>query len=679
MRGRGPHLALVPAMLAILLCVPSPAIEPEAPAGVVSIDNEFIRIRVNAGSQETGRFAVDTTGGDPSRSSDDDKILIYGRREPWTSYTALLVDGEPYIFGGPTERRAGLGAPTGAVTVSPHVSDDHILCTVAIGDLEVTQDLSFARSPTTRVEDAARISYRIVNRGELPYTVGLRVMLDTMLGSNDGAPLRAGDRAIATATQLIGEDIPDYWQAFDSLGDPVVISQGTLRGPGTIPPDHIEMVDWGTLADSPWEFPFPSGADFTRRGEAAQDTAVALYWHPAVLPPGESRVCSTLYGIGGVTLSPAQLSLGLTAPAEVDYRYDEEGLFSVTAYAENSGGFDSRGTVLALQPSEGLEIAEGNRITLFGLLRAGQTRQVTWRLRPTGKVTGMLQIAATITSENLEPNRVVRDIIVNSPPQLSVMIAAPNQLAVTRENRYSPNPFAVSARVTNEGAQPARSLVASLSFSDGLALTGQSQPTLVADRIEPGENITFNWQVRALGLPTGELPFSVRATAAGAHAVTGRHTVGVPRLTPELRVHPADQTVPELTDGQPTLVPVAVKVVPARQFLGARLSLTYDPTVLEPLYLSRGEAFVHDGRLLSPWSQGRTQLGRIADIGGERRGAPVLNAAEVTLFTVVFMVKAPGETAIMLASTSVSSADRESADHRTVGGRITVRPTEEIR
>jgi hypothetical protein len=147
----------------------------------------------------------------------------------------------------------------------------------------------------------------------------------------------------------------------------------------------------------------------------------------------------------------------------------------------------------------------------------------------------------------------------------------------------------------------------------------------------------------------------------------------VPRLTPELRVHPAAQSVPLLTDGQPTLVPVAVKLVPARDFAGARVSLSYDPNVVEPLYVSRGEAFVEAGRLLSPWSGGRSATGLIADIGGERNDAPALSAAEVTLFTVVFMVKEPGETAITLAPTALTSAGGL-RDLRTIVGAISVQP-----
>jgi hypothetical protein len=642
---------------------------------VAAIENEFIRIRVNAGPAEAGRFAVDTTGGDPSRSADDGKVLIYGSREPWTSYTTVIVDGTSYVFGGPSERRAGHGTPAANLTAPPRASADRIDASARVGDIEISQELTFARSPTTRVKDAALITYQVTNRGGRPDAVGLRVVLDTMLGSNDGAPLRAGDRAISTATQLAGSELPDYWQAFDSLAQPAVISQGTLRAPGLTPPDRVAMVDWGTLADAPWDFAFPTGAGFTRKGEEAQDTAVALYWDPVPLKPGETRAYATMYGIGGVSLSPAQLSLGLTAPAEVDFQYDEPKPFSVIAYLENSGGFASRGTKLALELSEGLEIADGPGVVAVGLLQSGQTRQAVWRVVPNGKATGALQISATATSENLEPNRVTRDIVVNSPPQLSVKLNAPARLSVTADNRYSPNPFQVSGEIANRGAQVARSLAAALTLPEGLALAGEAEATRLAERVDPGKSVAFTWSVRATGLPTCELPITLKATAAGARPASGRCVVLVPRLTPELRVHPAAQSVPLLTDGQPTMVPVAVKLVPARDFTGARVSLSYDPNVIEPLYVSRGEAFVEAGRLLSPWSAGRNSGGMIADIGGERTDAPSVSAAEVTLFTVVFMVKDAGETAIVLEPTAMASAGGMS-ELRVVNGTIAVQQTE---
>ena len=61
------------------------------------------------------------------------------------------------------------------------------------------------------------------------------LVLDTMLGSNDGAPLRVEESAIISDTAFSGDQIPDFWQAFDSLSDPRVTAQGTLRGDDVTP------------------------------------------------------------------------------------------------------------------------------------------------------------------------------------------------------------------------------------------------------------------------------------------------------------------------------------------------------------------------------------------------------------------------------------------------------------
>jgi len=653
----------------------SPCLFAGTPSGL-SVSNEFVRLRVNPGPQEAGRFAVDTTGGDPSRASDNDQPLIYGSSAPWTSFATVLVDGKAAVFGGPSTRRAGKGVAIGEVTAAPKVEGEAIVTVSRVGEVEVRQELTFARSPTTRVKDAAHISYEVTNRGAAPHEVGLRVVLDTMLGANDGAPLRAGEKAISTATQWRGEAAPDYWQAFDSLSSPAVISQGALRGPELTPPDRMVMVDWGTLADHAWYFPLVEGADFTRAGEEEQDTAVALYWDPKPLAPGETRVYATLYGVGGVSLSPAQLSLGLTAPAEVDYQYEDTRSFAVVAYLENSGGYEARATKCTLALPKGLKLEQGEAAESLGVLNPGETRQVAWRVKPSGEAGGALRFAASVTSENLEPNRVEREIIVNSPPRLAMAVKTPTTLSVTPQNRYSPNPFAVEVTTFNRGAQVGRNLVVTLTLPEGLRLM-EGDATRVAERINSGESKEFTWKLLATGLPAGDLALKVKATAAGAKPTEARHVVQVPLLTPELRVHPAAQAVPRLTDGQPTLIPVEVTVAPAREFLGAKVSLSYDPVVLEPLYVRRGEAFVEAGRLLSPWSAGRVSEGLIAEVGGQRADAPLLNVAEAQVFQVVFMAKGPGETALTLESSAMWGAGGKEMAHRTEGGRITVKAMEE--
>ncbi|HEX2951446.1 MAG TPA: cellulosome anchor protein, partial [Armatimonadota bacterium] len=76
----------------------------------VSLKNEFIRVVVNQGPNEAGRFSVDTTGGDPTRPASKGQQLIYGGNTPWTSFTTVRIDNTNYVFGGKTSRRAGLNA-----------------------------------------------------------------------------------------------------------------------------------------------------------------------------------------------------------------------------------------------------------------------------------------------------------------------------------------------------------------------------------------------------------------------------------------------------------------------------------------------------------------------------------------------------------------------------------------
>ncbi|MGE5599393.1 MAG: cellulosome anchor protein, partial [Bacteroidota bacterium] len=190
----------------------------------VMVQNEAIRLVVNDTDDGRGRFAVDVTGGDPARVEDNGQPLIYGRPIPWTSYTTVRIDGVSYAFGGPTTRRAGKDLPTGEATTLPVVKDGAIISAWRYGEIEVTQHLSIVDGPTTGALDTARIAYTITNRGQERHRVGLRICLDTMLGENDGAPLRMGARQIETDEALSGAQIQPYWQAFDSLSEPKVIA-----------------------------------------------------------------------------------------------------------------------------------------------------------------------------------------------------------------------------------------------------------------------------------------------------------------------------------------------------------------------------------------------------------------------------------------------------------------------
>src|SRR5690606_28789721 len=140
---------------------------------------------VNSGPTNTGRFAVETTGGDPDRISDDYSPLIYKipGQSPWTSYTTLRINGIDYVFGGEPTERAGRAGLFGEKISGPLLIDDTFIETVyQIGPIIATQRLSIIRSTTTGLLDTARIAYELYHSGTDPVDVGIRLMIDTMLG-----------------------------------------------------------------------------------------------------------------------------------------------------------------------------------------------------------------------------------------------------------------------------------------------------------------------------------------------------------------------------------------------------------------------------------------------------------------------------------------------------------------
>ncbi len=646
-------LAWVVAVWSALWAVPEAASGAEAN---VVLRNSYIAITVNARERNTGRFSVATTGGDPQRPDDDGKPLIYGVPDPgpWTSYTTVRVDDQDYVFGGRTADRPGRRGTYGTVVEAPHVAGDAIEAAWQLGPLVVRQRLSIARSSTTGLLDSVRIAYVLENRDKVAHQVGLRVVLDTMLGENDGAPFRVGERAITTDTMFAGAEVPDYWQAFDSLATPHVMAQGTLRGPGLTPPDRVYFTNWGALADGLWDFSFEPGRDFTRLGEFELDSATALMWLPRTLGPGESVTFATQYGLGGITIAPGRLAVGLTAPAEVVG--DGRTPFTVVAYVENSGTGDARGVVARLTLPPGFRLAPGEPVERpLSQLPSGQTAQARWRVIPPAQGTGSFTLGVRVEAENSEPNRAERTIRVVSPAQVELALLSPQARLEVKDDRWSPLPLPVTAQVRNRGDAPSPELTLTWSAPQGLELAPGEIATKPVGPLRPGETVQVTWYVQ----PTyvfGNLPFQVSAAGLEQPLRTAG-LVQVPLLPARIGV-----TVHE-PDGRPDqvvrageFVEVEVVAVNVKGLYGFSLDLLYDPRVLEPvggpLAVDRGELLVWSGfeakdgqRQYLQWAAPQIEVtgGQLARIhlAGERRPAPALDVANGSLAKIRFRARLP--------------------------------------
>lgn len=414
--------------------------------------------------------------------------LLFGSLNPWTSYTSLSIDGQHYVFGGSTGRRAGLGAPTGSIVDSGYDEGGNLFVTVAFGDVWVTQRLGIVRGLTTGRDDALLIQYSIENRGQRFHRVGLRLMLDTMLGSDDGATLRFGGRDINTDQVVNGQDLPSYWQAFGSLDEDEVVSEGVLRGPGLTPPDKVVMSNWGNFADHVWEPVIVPGREFIREGAFEMDeldSAVGLYWMPRILPPGERFVYATMYGLGAMDGRPGDISIGLTSPTNVDHGE----IFYATAYVEGTLG-NARNVVVRLETSDAMLLADdAEREIHIDELGYGEVKQVAWPLVAVGNG-DIEELRLVVSSEGNEDISVSRQVSVHTHT-LKVELSVPERVPLLRGQVQ---PFVAEVSVHNAGTAPAMYPVLTFSVEGG-EISRYMQPMRHLGVVKPQETVKASWVV----------------------------------------------------------------------------------------------------------------------------------------------------------------------------------------
>ena len=564
--------------------------------------NEYIVIVVNQNQNSQGRFAVETTGGAPARENDDNKPLIYGRPNPWTSYTSLWINDQKYVFGGLTERRAGDGARYGEVIQEPTVEDNKIVTKTRFDNIVVEQILSIVKSSTTGLADSAQIQYRVTNEGQQEDKVGLRIMLDTMLGENDGAPFRLGEDTISTDKLYYDKQLDDFWQAFDSVSNPQVTSQGSFIGPDVSTPDRVYFSDWGSLADGVWDFDFNPGQDFMRKGEYEIDSAMAMYWVPEILEPGQTKTYITKYGLGGITIVPGILSLGVTSPAEVTLDNNNQ-TFPVVAYLENTSEINARNVSIQIDLPDGFNAEQVSRD--LGDMEPGDISQITWNVEAEDKnnLPESMTYRVIVDADNTDSNEVERKVEFLGPPQLDANITLMEDVESV-DGRLEPNPFRIQAEINNSGESSLYGVVAELILPPGLVTASSEISKKNVGILRNNEKININWAIKALRVD-GTLPFALKVSGLNNYQKTIVEEINLPALKPLILLRE--------TRGQRDEDYFAVDIVAANiaEAENIAFDLNYDSEKLLLTHISRGDFFVGDNNLLPFNRPDRSERGKV--------------------------------------------------------------------
>jgi len=349
------------------------------------LGNGFVDVYVD---ESSGRFAIMTDEGNPNRREDSNQALLFGGTEPKTSFATFRINGEDYIYGN-SYGFLGLESGFAQAPISAGLANQAVW---EIQDLHITQTIQLVSDPSNPNVGNVRIAYQVNNQSDETVQIGGRMLLDTMLGATDAAPitLEGDNRFIQNETE-IRADLPQYWRAVDDPLAPEVISYGFLSGWNNLEPSRLIIGHWEGLSASKWDYTPDENLYYTsdKNPYGSADSALAIYWEPAGLAPGQSRVYETYYGLGSFERDgrAADYSTLLTGPRALEIHADRDGYepasFDVHLAIDNtySDAEKLEEVTVELGLPEELQLADGEQaVQKIDEVAVNGTRTITWRV-----------------------------------------------------------------------------------------------------------------------------------------------------------------------------------------------------------------------------------------------------------------------------------------------------------
>jgi hypothetical protein len=383
---------------------------------VLSIKNSIVELLV---SKQDGRFAVRTVEGSPQRLGDENAALLFMESIPETTFTTFRIDGKDYIYG---NTYSGLSME-GRFIKAPAADGMKSTSTWKAGDITVTQKLELTDNIKSSDVGNVKISYSITNTGNTDREVGTRILLDMMLGSNDGSKISLDGRAdISYESEAAGKEIPTYWRCTDSSDKPKVVAYGFIKGWGNTEPDRMTIAHWSALSTTKWDYSIDPGRNIgsALNDYKSSDSAVALYWEPKTLAAGETVQVESYYGLGNINESPEgdTFNLNILAPAKLTVEGEgyKENPFDIIMELDNSfqDSVELASITAELVLPEGLELAEGQEsIRNYYKISEGSKQTAVWKVKAANtQKLKVLQYMVRLTCMGRELKEIKKFIIV---------------------------------------------------------------------------------------------------------------------------------------------------------------------------------------------------------------------------------------------------------------------------
>ncbi len=251
----------------------------------IILSNEYLILT----AESQGRFRLKTKDGKNLLFPGDPII------KPWSSWSTVKIDGIGYS----NFSNSVLGETQTLMSLVNN--SQQIRGAWQIGDIELQLNLQFTKGYTSKREDNIEILWTASNHGATSHSIGMHLILDTMILENDAALFRLlnGDE-ITHEAELKETEIHEYIHVIDRLMNPNLISEISFFDRQK--PNLIQFVDWDSIKNSPVELQYIPNRNIS----FLDDSAVHVQWNPEEVKNGESVSWGLLYGLAGTDIAPTR-------------------------------------------------------------------------------------------------------------------------------------------------------------------------------------------------------------------------------------------------------------------------------------------------------------------------------------------------------------------------------------
>ncbi len=164
-------------------------------------------------------------------------------------------------------------------------TDEAIIVQYDLGGIIVEERFSFLRQENRIL--AVKITYSIHNNSGNDVFIGIRNILDTVLGESEAAHFSTqNDGAVFDELMFLPD--PDNSDTDNSyILSANETDQLAIYFWGKTGPDKVLLANWKRLSDSNWEYTVQNGRNFTEAPLSINDSAVALVFEPRTIGEGQ--------------------------------------------------------------------------------------------------------------------------------------------------------------------------------------------------------------------------------------------------------------------------------------------------------------------------------------------------------------------------------------------------------